>query len=125
MGDDEPTLLNPLNAELNPICHLLALLGPHHILHISRIRVKLAQGLLLSPPSLYGDRWTIGHLRLGVESYTDFRFEFFWGVRVCYSLLSRLLLWLTRRLGRTQPRSSSELRRRPRYILVLNLVIGW
>ena len=31
---------NPLNAELNPICHLLALLGTHHILHVSRIRVK-------------------------------------------------------------------------------------
>jgi hypothetical protein len=34
------TVLNPLNAELNPICHLLALLGAHHILHVSRIRVK-------------------------------------------------------------------------------------
>jgi len=33
-------VINPLNAELNPICHLLALLGAHHILHISRIRVK-------------------------------------------------------------------------------------
>ena len=32
---------NPLNAELNPICHLLALLGAHHILHVSRIRVKV------------------------------------------------------------------------------------
>jgi len=31
--------VNPLNAELNPICHLLALLGAHTILHISRIRV--------------------------------------------------------------------------------------
>ena len=31
---------NPLNAELNPICHLLELLGAHHILHVSRIRVK-------------------------------------------------------------------------------------
>jgi len=31
---------NPLNAELNPICHLLALLGAHHILHVSRVRVK-------------------------------------------------------------------------------------
>jgi len=29
---------NPLNAELNPICHLLALLGAHHILHVSRLR---------------------------------------------------------------------------------------
>jgi hypothetical protein len=33
-------IINPLNTELNPICHLLALLGTHHILHISRIRVK-------------------------------------------------------------------------------------
>jgi len=32
--------INPLNAELNPICHLLELLGAHPILHISRIRVK-------------------------------------------------------------------------------------
>jgi hypothetical protein len=33
-------IINPLNAKLNPICHLLALLEAHHILHISRIRVK-------------------------------------------------------------------------------------
>jgi hypothetical protein len=32
--------LNPLNAKLNLICHLLALLGAHLILHISRIRVN-------------------------------------------------------------------------------------
>jgi hypothetical protein len=32
---------NPLNAELNPICHLLALLGAHLILHVSGIRVNL------------------------------------------------------------------------------------
>ena len=35
----EHTSFNPLNAELNPICHLLALLGVH-FLHVSRIRVK-------------------------------------------------------------------------------------
>jgi len=28
-------LFDPLNAVLNPICHLLALLGTHHILHVS------------------------------------------------------------------------------------------
>jgi hypothetical protein len=33
-------LFNPLNAELNPICHLLALLGAHHILHVSGSRVN-------------------------------------------------------------------------------------
>ena len=32
--------LNPLNAELNPIFHLLALLGAHHIFHVSRIMIK-------------------------------------------------------------------------------------
>ena len=31
---------NPLNAELNPICHFLALVGAHHILHVSRVKVK-------------------------------------------------------------------------------------
>ena len=35
-----PCLINPLNVELNPICHLLALLGAHHILHVISIRVK-------------------------------------------------------------------------------------
>ena len=41
--------LNPLNAELNPICYLLALLGAHHFLHVSRIRVKsLTLTLLMS-----------------------------------------------------------------------------
>jgi len=34
------TGINPLNAELNPTCHLLVLLGAYHILHISRIRVN-------------------------------------------------------------------------------------
>jgi hypothetical protein len=33
------TNINPLSAELNPICHLLALLA-HNIFHISGIRVK-------------------------------------------------------------------------------------
>jgi len=40
-------LLNPLNPELNPICYLLALLGAHHFLHVSRIRVKLLTFRLL------------------------------------------------------------------------------
>jgi hypothetical protein len=33
-------VLNPFNAELNPIWHLLALLGTRHILHVSGLRVK-------------------------------------------------------------------------------------
>jgi len=38
---------NPLNPELNPICYLLALLGAHHFLHLSRIRIKLLTFRLL------------------------------------------------------------------------------
>jgi len=41
IGYESSNLINPLNAELNPICHLQALLGAHHILHFSRIRVNL------------------------------------------------------------------------------------
>jgi hypothetical protein len=35
-----PVCVNPLNSQFDPICHLLALLGAHHILHVSRIRIK-------------------------------------------------------------------------------------
>ena len=40
-------LINTLKPELNPICYLLALLGAHHFLHVSRIRVKLLTFRLL------------------------------------------------------------------------------
>jgi len=40
---------NLLSAKLNPICHLLALLGAHHILHVSRIRVKNEWSCAFSP----------------------------------------------------------------------------
>jgi len=43
--------LNPLNAELNPICHLLALLGAHHIFHVSGLRVN---DLYSAQPILFG-----------------------------------------------------------------------
>jgi len=47
-------IFNPLNAELNPICHLLALLGVHHFLHVSKIRVKsLTLRLLMSYIYIY------------------------------------------------------------------------
>ena len=40
-------IINPLNPELNPICYFLALLGAHHFLPVSRIRVKLLTFRLL------------------------------------------------------------------------------
>ena len=35
-----PTI-NLLTVKLNPICNLLALLGAHHIFHVSGLRVKM------------------------------------------------------------------------------------
>ena len=47
-------MFNLLNAELNPTCYLLALLGAHHFLHVSRIRVKsLTLRLLMSDIYIY------------------------------------------------------------------------
>ena len=40
-------VFNPLKPELNSICYLLALLGAHHFLYVSRIRVKLLTFRLL------------------------------------------------------------------------------
>ena len=39
-SSEDRRLLNPLNAELNPIRHLLALVGARHIVHVSRVRVN-------------------------------------------------------------------------------------
>ena len=38
--NEDSCVFDPSNDELNPIYHLLALLGDHRILHVSRIRVK-------------------------------------------------------------------------------------
>jgi hypothetical protein len=40
--------INPLHAELNFICHLLALLAAHHIFHVSGLRVKVYSYIVLS-----------------------------------------------------------------------------
>jgi hypothetical protein len=42
--------INPLNAELNPTCHLLALLGGATIVVVSRLRVKIP---LLEPTKFF------------------------------------------------------------------------
>jgi hypothetical protein len=39
-------MIIPLNAELNPACHLLASWGDHHILHVSRIRVMKVTNMM-------------------------------------------------------------------------------
>jgi len=46
-------MFNPLNAELSPICHLLALLGAHHILHVSRLTVNEKSDSTVNASDLY------------------------------------------------------------------------
>jgi hypothetical protein len=46
----------PLNAELNTICHLLALLGAHHILRGPGSSVGIATGYGLDGPGIES-RW--------------------------------------------------------------------
>ena len=41
-----------LNAELNPICHLLALVGARHIVHVSKVRVKYLSTISLEMKKL-------------------------------------------------------------------------
>ena len=67
------TFINILNAELNPIRHLLALVGAHHIVHVSRIRVKTTSFLMLftKTKSLYipcfiRNTVTVSHRSVGI-----------------------------------------------------------
>jgi len=64
-----PAVINPLNAELNPICHLLALLGAHHILHVSGVRVKNLSSEYNKYPVVTPIMWENG----GVELLSDLK----------------------------------------------------
>jgi len=65
------THFNPLNAELNSICHLLALLGTHPILHISRIKVKVQLCTAMSSVKL-----TLHRVLLSTNTECHFRPQF-------------------------------------------------
>jgi hypothetical protein len=70
MHQREPAvLINPLNAELNPICHLLALLGSATIVVVSRLRVKKSTHTHISEKETGGRE---GH-RLRVFEYRVLR----------------------------------------------------
>jgi len=51
------TQFNPLHAELNPICHLLALLGAHHIFHVSGLRVNAQKIFFFENCAVYEIMW--------------------------------------------------------------------
>ena len=62
--------INALSAELNPICHLLALLGAHHIIHVSslfffKVDVKVLTGFF------WQRRGSAGCLRCSIMNIGD------------------------------------------------------
>ena len=61
---------NPLNAELNPIRHLLALVGVRHIVHVSRIRVKYDTKKTYGEVEMYWLSFTSRPLCLGIKEVT-------------------------------------------------------
>ena len=64
-------------AELNPICHLQALLGAHHILHVSGLRVTLTQrNQKTKKVQRPGDRG-----QQGVESEDKSCASYIWSIR--------------------------------------------
>jgi len=101
---------NPLNAELNPICHLLALLGAHHIFHVRELKVNVSCRRI---PTIWGPGWSwcssnritfpprthfLGHLSCSfVTASTELphahRFP------CCYSSMSSLPVWVTQHHG--------------------------
>ena len=56
LSQHKPHTVNPLSVELNPICHLLALLGAHHIFHVSRLRVNTSEGAESQPTNVADTR---------------------------------------------------------------------
>ena len=52
-------IFNPLNAELNPTCHLLALLGDATIVVVSRLTLNLLTTTIDAPPS-NASKWQVG-----------------------------------------------------------------
>jgi len=78
--------INPLNAELNPICHVLALFGAHHILHVSTIRVNEFPQNPASTPVLKAEGKT------SRETVTPDRSNYCKQHKIITSSLSRLIL---------------------------------
>ena len=67
-------IFNPLNAKLNPVCYLVALLGAHHFLHVSRIRVKsLTLRLLMSYIYIHIYIYDISNLRVNTSAHCSGR----------------------------------------------------
>jgi hypothetical protein len=64
-------LINSLNAKLNPICHLLALLGAHHILHVRGVRVNKKIGRDMKGSGRGLIRSLIKHLTGGTDGSSE------------------------------------------------------
>ena len=87
--------LNPLNAELNPIRHLLALVGARHIVHVSRIRVKpLKQRLIYFTFFMLSKQFYSRFVLYKLTNNFDSVLPNLWGRRIYESKFSRYVSFL-------------------------------
>ena len=68
-------IINPLNTELNPMCQLLALLGAHHILYVSRIRVKRRVNPICQLLALLGAHHILYVSRIRVKATSEITYS--------------------------------------------------
>jgi len=83
------TVLNPLNAKLNPICHLLALLEAHHIFHVSRIRVNRTETHIYEVYVAH-THWHINHKDL--KEFLEILLDLYTKLQVSYGTISLIIL---------------------------------
>ena len=78
-------MVNPLNTGLNPICHLVALVGARPILHVSRKRVKPLMKIkhALSQRADYIQEKYVSHLAEDCSSLRLLTIMLFWSVTPC------------------------------------------
>jgi ribosomal protein L40E len=83
-----PEEINTSNATLNPICHLLALLRTHHILHVIRIRVNPLNAELNSVCHLLillGDLTFMGKCIVSISNRCNVKqFIYIWKLLTCF-----------------------------------------
>ena len=75
-------ILNPLKAELNPICHLLALIGAHHILHVSGLRIN---GYRDRAVKIFKYESTVNSNKRQLTVNFNFDFNLMFNRNICYA----------------------------------------
>jgi hypothetical protein len=78
----EDRIFNPLNAELNPICHLLALLGGATIVVVSRLRVKALPYVDFEMLKKHRAFFKLNYLYIYIKKHLDLKKKYTTGFQI-------------------------------------------